>query len=245
MGAALLGLSGCSPQTAGGAGTPKADSSGRIVVRVNEKKGDKWQYMYTMTTLADPRGTKDKEILKEIPVFSHVEVAGTVDMEVVDVKDKVTTYKTVNKVSKSVGKGAFKEQADGMVGQPAQTQEYKWTDRMAYSDKDVLLDIMTNCLNGILPEKAIKVGDSWEYNPFHVPDDKPKPKATYVADEKLAGFDAMKLDVVNPETVPGETNTFSVWIDKAKGRFLQFKMHLKSNQKGFISETNFLQTVAK
>ncbi|MCW5937927.1 MAG: hypothetical protein KIT11_11550 [Fimbriimonadaceae bacterium] len=248
---ALLSLQACAPTA-----PPKADggtgSTGRAAVdpnspaytlKISEEKGAKWSYTYMSRSKSEPT---DEEWKKKLPKMyqdpATFEVTGEVEMEVVEVKDGKTTFKTKTVTKTAKGTGFGDAQAKDLLAKEPQLQKFTVKSNWENIDQQQVLDPLTNTMNKIFPSKPVRVGETWEFTPFK----EMKPAVAKVMGlEPIAGEQTLKVFVKIPGIYPTSVDELTLWVNPKNSRIYKFEMINNMAEQGLKVESYFVQEIKK
>jgi hypothetical protein len=209
-------------------------------LRFQEPVGSKLTYDYVTKASSDPSGVKDRSTWSKLQLTpSSFDVTGELVTEVVKSANGKITVKAANRPITAKGTGFGDLDAKELLKKGVQTLSYDVDDRRRFTDPKTVMDPLTNTMNGLFPEKAVKVGETWEYKPFP---DSPPGKATLKKLETVAGVQTVMIHI----QVPGgekEDTQMDAWFDPKDGRLVKATIVSKVDQDGMLFYSDFTQTL--
>ena len=196
--------------------TSPVDTSKEYTLKVNLNKGDKFAFDVNMQMTADVSGVTDPATKKQLEAMgasdSKLNASATENSEVTEVKDGKFTISNTYADPKVEATGLFK-------GFPGMTPDTMTIDEHGVTSKES----GGNDMSAVLPEKAVKVGDTWDSEV-----NGKKVTGKLVGVEQVNGKDALKVEYTG---MGSEDMAFDgpvlVWLDPEKG--IPVKMEGKVN----------------
>lgn len=204
------------PEGIGPEAKPLSDGGESYTLRLKLKPGDKVSYQFRnrSASIATPKLDKSK-----IPdgkwEDASMELDGTQVMTVVEFKDGYFKIERETKNERASGTGFGKEQAKEMMkGNEAYKDSIQLSERNSYPEAANLSDPFTNGLNGVFPEKPVKVGDSWEFDAFR---SGKLTRAVFKGLDEVQGVKCFRIELKFPPLVEGADDRMWVWFETGTG----------------------------
>ena len=238
-----LALAGCGPTVSETPDAIAARSREGRTFRLALAQGEKFHY----TAVTEARSeVSDKEKIKVWPKEYHTPASmaadGIVDMVVTKVKDGMTTIQIDTKLTKATGKGWGERDAKEAMANKVPRQSVTYNAQLVNQKPDISINPVINSLHRLYPEKPVKLGGTWSYEPFP---GAPEATVTYEADEEIAGEYCAKLSIQLPKARDGDKTLMELWCSHKTGWVMKFSLDMMSETDGLRTYNLFSQTVVR
>jgi hypothetical protein len=195
---------------------PLADGGESYTLRLKLKPGDKVVYQFRNRSASIATAKLDKSKIPDGKwEDASFELDGTQVMKVVEFKDGYFKIDRETKNEKASGTGFGKEQAVEMLkSKEAYRDSIQLSERNSYPEAATLSDPFTNGLNGVFPEKPVKVGDSWEFDAFR---SGKMTRAVFKGLDEVQGVKCFRIELKFPPLVDGADDRMWVWFNSDTG----------------------------
>ncbi len=217
-------LVGCGPKAEDGvtssSSTPAKSAMTEATLRIKANKGDKFALAASMNMSADmsgvqvPPGPEGEKMKAQFAGEQSMNASATTNIEVLDVKDGKFTLKSTTTDVKTEAKGVF------LMQQKTIEEDMKKEKTRTVNDRGIPDGAGDKQSEGMIefPEKAVKVGDTWEGDSSLGMGGESKATFKLEAFETMGGKDVARISMTLPKDAKATvTKPFMFWIEVATG----------------------------